>query len=279
MQKWLFALLAVFSVSLADKYHPDTHEGVQENFREARLHPDESAASFWRLSAQMNLIKKVQKSAEITVPKNIIFFIGDGMDISTVATTRKFLGSEEESLFFETFPHFGLAKTYCTNRKVPDSACTATAYLSGVKNNYGVIGLNGKVERKSCEGMENSENHVESIAKWAQNAGKATGVVTTTRITHASPAGNYAHIGDRDWEAAIPCANSKYGDIAHQLIHGDTGKNFQVIFGCGTRMFLNSTEVDIDGQSGSRTDGRNLIEEWKKANSENGQSFQFASTK
>lgn len=70
-----------------------------------------------------------------------------------------------------------------------DSACSATAYLSGVKTNDGVIGLNAKAKYQNCSAQVDEENLTESIARWAQKSCKSTGIVTTTRITHASPAG------------------------------------------------------------------------------------------
>lgn len=70
-----------------------------------------------------------------------------------------------------------------------DSACTTTAYLSGVKTNYEVIGLNAQAEAHSCDSQLDEEKMTESIVRWAQKSCKATGIVTTTRITHASPAG------------------------------------------------------------------------------------------
>lgn len=47
--------------------------------------------------------------------KNIIFFLGDGMSLTTVAATRMYMGNENNSLSFEKFPHFGLSKvsTFC----------------------------------------------------------------------------------------------------------------------------------------------------------------------
>lgn len=64
---------------------------------------------------------------------------------------------------------------------------------------------------------------------------KATGLVTTTRITHASPAGHYAHMADRDWESDYNLVTEKHKadpnscqDIAHQLVHNAPGKNCKV---------------------------------------------------
>lgn len=64
------------------------------------------------------------------------------------------------------------------------------AYLCGVKTNYGTIGVNAKVKRSACMAANDKSTHTSSIAKWALDAGKSVGLVTTTRVTHASPAGN-----------------------------------------------------------------------------------------
>lgn len=114
---------------------------------------------------------------------------------------------------------------------MPDSACTATAYLGGVKNNYGTLGVTASVARKDCIASLDSSNHVDTILSWAQEAGKATGLVTTTRITHASPAGNYAHSAERDWESDADMSRSgstECDDIAKQLVNNEPGKNCKV---------------------------------------------------
>lgn len=65
------------------------------------------------------------------------------------------------------------------------------AYLGGVKANFETIGVNAKVMKRKCEGNPSESERVLSIAKWASDAGKSIGLVTTTRVTHASPAGIY----------------------------------------------------------------------------------------
>lgn len=80
-------------------------------------------------------------------------------------------------------------QTYCVDKQVADSACTATAYLCGVKANYETVGVTATVKRKDCEQMQNSSNHVLSIARGFQKNGRRTGFVTTSRVTHASPSG------------------------------------------------------------------------------------------
>ncbi len=71
--------------------------------------------------------------------------------------------------------------------QVSESACTSTAILGGVKNNFNVIGLTGNVARSQCNYTD--DEIVYSFTKWAQDAGMATGIVTTARITDSSPAG------------------------------------------------------------------------------------------
>lgn len=77
------------------------------------------------------------------------------------------------------------------NYQVPESACTATAFLSGIKTNFGVLSMSGKVEQRNCTAEFDTSNHVNSIFDYAQKAGKATGIVTNTRVTHATTAGMF----------------------------------------------------------------------------------------
>lgn len=62
-------------------------------------------------------------------------------------------------------------QTYCLDAQVPDSACTATSYLSGVKTKYGVIGLDGNVTRGSCTSQLHKANWAPSIGQWALDRG------------------------------------------------------------------------------------------------------------
>ena len=103
-----------------------------------------------------------------------------------------------------------------------------------------------------------------------QAAGKGTGIVTTTRITHATPAGAYAHVANRDWEDdASMISNSAdpnaCDDIAEQLVQDQTGSNFKVILGGGRAYFEPNTLQDPETGSGRRRDGKNLITTWETA--------------
>lgn len=71
--------------------------------------------------------------------------------------------------------NYYIFQTYCVDSNVADSACSGTAYLSGVKANSGTVGLSAVVKRGDCEGQRNSSNSVTGLMSWAQRAGKSTG--------------------------------------------------------------------------------------------------------
>ncbi|XP_065075881.1 membrane-bound alkaline phosphatase-like [Ochlerotatus camptorhynchus] len=233
----------------------------------------EQTAQFWTIGAQLKLKEQLLKRKNFNKAKNVIFFLGDGMSIPTLAASRMYLGQqqghsgEESQLSFEEFPDIGLVKTYCVDKQVADSACSATAYLGGVKANYATIGVTAAVKYNNCAASNDPKNHVHSIMSWAQAAGKATGIVTTTRVTHASPAGTYAHVPNREYECDADILSQQTDpnqcqDIASQLVRNDPGRKFNVILGGGRRKFTPKSEKDPSDKAGQRMDGVNLISEW-----------------
>lgn len=270
--KILFINLIIFltiSNAIADHYHPRPQKSRKLTDAEPfLLFPErEQTTEYWFSQAQVKLSQLLQQKENTNKAKNVIMFLGDGMSIVTVATARMYLGGEEKELFFEKFPHYGLSKTYCVDTQVADSACTSTAYLNGIKTNYKIIGLNAQAKVNDCEAQLNRDLHTESILRWAQKTCKATGIVTNTRITHASPAGAYAHIGHRDWEndneiEISKCDKDKLDDIAEQLVYNTEGKNFNVILGGGRGNFRDSEKEDEEDQKGYRNDKRDLVQEW-----------------
>ncbi|XP_058980763.1 membrane-bound alkaline phosphatase-like [Musca domestica] len=248
-------------------------------FNENRFTPKvEKHAEYWHSIGQMELLKNLQrKELNLNRAKNVILFLGDGMSVSTLTAARILKGQrknqtgEEESLSFENFPYVALSKTYCANSQVADSACTATAYLCGVKGNIGTIGVNGHVEFGNCTASMDPANQVSSILAWAQKAGKATGFITTTSLTHASPAGTYAHVASRLWESdsdIIKYSNGKIDtstcpDMAQQLISQEPGRNFDIIMGGGMGKFIPRTTKDFHDNGGERKDNRNLLSLWQ----------------
>ena len=178
--------------------------------------------------------------------KNVILFIGDGMGISTITAARIYAGQkmgmsgEEYVLPFERFANTALVKTYNTNAQVPDSAGTATAMHSGKKTRIGVLGIGPEATRGQC--ADALAHPLPLIGEEAKARGVALGIVSTARITHATPASIYARSADRNWEAdaAIPADQRGMGcsDIATQLIDAQ----WDVALGGGTAPFFGSAK-------------------------------------
>lgn len=233
----------------------------------------------WYQSGQQRL-KELKQHASNKRAKNVILFVGDGMGVSTVTAARILAGQlnglsgEEHQLSFETFPHLALAKTYNTNQQTPDSAGTMTAMMTGVKTKAGVISVDQRVRRGDCASQPGTE--LTTVLELAEIIGLATGIVTTTRITHATPAATYAHTIERNFESDAAARFIKTPtnciDIAAQLIGFEErfSQDFpwvdgpEVILGGGQRSFLPKT----NGDSGAavRRDQRNLIKEWRGDN-------------
>lgn len=208
--------------------------------------------------------------------RNVIIFIGDGMGISTLTAARilagQTLGVDGESFVtaMDRLEHTALVKTYSHDAQVSDSAPTATAILAGVKTRNSVIGVGPEALENDC--ASGLANQLPSLLAIAQQAGLATGVVTTTGITHATPAAAYAHTPQRNWEsdADMPAEAIEQGcrDIARQLIEGPVGSRLDVTLGGGRSAFLPKTARDPEyaDRTGKRKDGRDLIAAWQAAN-------------
>ncbi|UZK70702.1 alkaline phosphatase [Sphingomonas sp. S1-29] len=206
--------------------------------------------------------------------RNVIVFIGDGMGVSTLTAARihqgQVAGKDGESFVtaMDTLPHAALVKTYSHDTQVADSAPTATAILSGVKTRNGSIGVGPEALVTDCAGA--LRHVVPSFIALAQQQGRATGVISTARITHATPAAAYAHTPERDWEAKLPAEAKAAGckDIAAQLVEDKVGSKLDVVLGGGRRYFLPATAVDPEYPEvkGARDDGRDLIAEWQRRN-------------
>jgi alkaline phosphatase len=203
---------------------------------------------------------------------NVILFVGDGMGIATVTAARILEGQlrgesgEENSLSFEKLPYVALSKTYSVNQQTSDSAPTMTAMVTGVKTNDGFLSVNQKGVRGDHTTV--ADNKLTTILELAEDKGLATGVVTTTRVTHATPAACYAHTVERDWEGDVdlsPTARAAgFPDIARQLLEFSRGDGLEVVLGGGRSKFLPNTTDDPEdqGTKGSRLDGRDLTAEW-----------------
>lgn len=253
---------------------------------QAQVVPSVQSSSSWYTSAQASIATKLQQSPNIKA-KNVILFVGDGMGVSTLTAARILQGQqqgnpgEEGLLSFESFPFSALVKTYNVDAQTPDSAGTMTAMMSGVKTDAGVLGVNEDIERGDCSTV--AGNELVTALELAEIRGMATGVISTARITHATPAAAYAKSADRNWEdvSDMPEAAIAGGckDIADQLVNfegylearfpGVDVDGIEVAMGGGRRHFLPKDEAfnSADASSsveGDRTDERDLTAEWQE---------------
>lgn len=165
----------------------------------------------------------IQKSAryipEGGTPKNIILLIGDGMGLTQVSTSFYF---NDKPSNFKRFNNIGLHQTTPVGAKITDSAAGATAFASGIKSYNGAIGVDKDTQA------------VETILEILSQKGLSTGVVSTSSITHATPASFFAHTKSR----------RMHDEIARQLMNSKVD-----FFAGGGRKFF-----------AERKDGENLIE-------------------
>jgi len=251
----------------------------------AAVLPAHQTDNDWYIDAQGKLTEKLDTNNQFKA-KNVILFVGDGMGVSTLTSARIHKGQlagnlgEEGYLTFENFPHTALVKTYNVDAQTPDSAGTMTAMMSGLKTDVGVIGVDEDIERGDCSTV--AGNEVITALELAEIRGLATGIVSTARITHATPAATYAKSADRNWEdvSDMPEDAVTMGciDIADQLVNFETYvearysgvdiDGIDVAMGGGRRHFLpkdaafNSADA-VSEVEGDRTDSRDLTAEWQ----------------
>lgn len=238
---------------------------------------------FWYSNARTEVEKSLQQKWNSRRAKNVVMFVGDGMGVNTITAARIYKGGEFAGrLSFEQFPNVGLMKTYCVDKQVPDSASAATALFCGVKGNMKTAGVDARVKQEDCEASLSEESKVDSVVDWAQRAGKHTGFVTTTRVTHATPSALYSHIANRQWECderMPPPAAQQCKDIARQLVEDSPGKNIRVIMGGGRQCLItNSSHSPRDPEdvwSCRRKDGKDLVQEWALDKTRRGYSYRY----
>lgn len=198
--------------------------------------------------------------------KNVILFIGDGMGPTVLTATRLFEVGEEGNLEMMKLPRSARIKTFSNDAQTTDSAPSMAAYTTGVKMNNEVIAMSSDTKAvapgKDVNGNKTVNNcssdngkPVPTILELAKAAGKSVGAVTTTELTHATPAATYAHICHRD--AAY--------DIAAQAVPGGTG--FNQALGDGVDVLMgggaNHWTPYSASNKGGRNDNRDLTAEMK----------------
>lgn len=161
-------------------------------------------------------------------PKNIIFMVGDGMGINYVSASV--LSMKEDQ--FTRFTTTGFSVTCSADALITDSAAGATAFAIGERTNNGMIS------------MLPDKSTLKTVVESAEEKGMATGIISTSSITHATPACFYAHVESRKMEY----------EIAEFLVNSGV----EVAIGGGTQFFLPA------GKGGERTDDKNIVAEMKE---------------
>ncbi|WP_244156024.1 alkaline phosphatase [Photobacterium angustum] len=168
-------------------------------------------------------------------PKYVFFMIGDGMGTAQRQISEYYLqqqnGDEAQRLAINAMPVAGIITTHSANTLVTDSAAAGTALATGVKTDNGVIAMDPKGHK------------LRSTLDAAKDKGMATGIVTTTRLTHATPATFVAKNISRDNE----------NEIANDYL----ASNVDFFAGGGYRHFIN-------GEGSKRKDGKNLVDGFKQ---------------
>ena len=201
--------------------------------------------------------------------KNVIFFLGDGMGPVVVTAARILKYKEEGSLNMDKLPRTARIKTYSLDAQTTDSAPSMAAYMTGVKTRNETLSLDATTKafaptKDATTNVANAVNNCPAagngvasttLLELAISKGKATGVVSTARLTHATPAATYAHVCHR---------NAEY-EIARQAAPGGVGYN--AALGTGVDVLMGGISQYWTPYSATNTkgrpDGRDLVVEMK----------------
>ena len=181
--------------------------------------------------------------ADAAPAKNVILLMTDGTSSAHITLTRWYKGAP---LALDDILVGGL-RTYSAESLVTDSAPAATAFATGFKSNSKFIGV--LPAKSTIPGVRPfaEKDHFKpaaTVLEGARTLGKSIGLVATSQVQHASPAGFSAHTPFRD----------RYELIAKQQVYGD----IDVVFGGGRQYLLPKS------QGGTRTDDLNLIDVLKQ---------------
>ncbi|MGY1510107.1 alkaline phosphatase [Aeromonas hydrophila] len=203
--------------------------------------------------------------AQAADAKNVILFIGDGMGPTVLTATRLYKVGEEGNLEMMKLARSARIKTFSNDAQTTDSAPSMAAYTTGVKMNNEVIAMSSDTKAiapgKDANGNKGVNNcasdngkPVPTILELAKAAGKSVGAVTTTELTHATPAATYSHICHRDAAYAIAAQAVPGGAGFNQAL----GDGVDVLMGGGANHW---TPYNSTSNKGGRADGRDLTAE------------------
>ncbi len=205
--------------------------------------------------------------------RNVILFVGRGMDLTMIAAARIEQGQskgglgEDNRLSFEDFPTSELTNTRETDLQADNSAGTMSAIMTGTTTRDTSMGMDAIPELGQCNEARGHE--LPTLLEQAKAAGLAVGLVSTSRVTHPMPAATYAHVTDANWEvdANMSVLASAQGchDTAYQLVDFHHGSGLDVALGGGTLAFMTNDQRDPHNAElrGVRMNDR-LIETWQK---------------
>ena len=136
--------------------------------------------------------------------------------------------------------------------------------MSGIKTKKGVLGVDASIRRGKCEDVAAAS--IPSIGDLAASMGKSVGIISSARLTHATPAALYANAADRNFanDSKLP-DGCTVPDVAAQLLGDMQNGMIDIALGGGRRNFIPKEFTDQEGKSGKRTDGRNMINEAESA--------------
>lgn len=204
--------------------------------------------------------------------KNVIFFLGDGMGPVTVTAARIYAYGEAGKLAMDGLQRAARIKTYSKDAQTTDSAPSMAAYMTGVKMDNEVLAMSADTKaiapgKDATTNVSNAVNNcaanngtpAKTLLELAITAKKATGVVTTARLTHATPAATFAHVCHR---------NAEY-EIARQAVPGGAGYNtalgtgVDILLGGISQYWVPFNASGSAAQKVGRPDGRDLTSEMK----------------
>ena len=151
--------------------------------------------------------------------KNVILFIGDGMGVSTITATRVYSVGVSGQLVVDQFPYTALSRTYSSDSITPDSAPTMTAMMTGSTPTPASSAWTRRPSPSTSTRTATASGSW-TLLEQAKRDDMRVGVVSTARITHATPAATFAHINDRNNENAI-ALQALPGDATYNQRLGD----------------------------------------------------------
>ena len=179
--------------------------------------------------------------------KNVILFLADGTGIPTLHAASLYGYGEPQRLFVQQMPYLGFAETAPADGWVTDSAAAMTAIMTGEKTDVGVVSQSADAVRGQKDGRL-----LKTLLEYAEERGLATGVISNSPVSDATPAACYAHANER----------AKHGFIFAQILTPRFGDGVDVVIGPGRQLILDQTkELGLDLAAGLHQQGYTFVDQ------------------